>query len=145
MDEARRAEEKLRRASEDRRKEGDRKRREEEALDLAREREERIETLISHAEVLFDEGDYVHASVEVAKALVNDEKNARALDLEKRIKETQRKRADEVIEHRPRKQRIKREETAPIAGKRKPIAPALMIAAVLALLVVRIVGLIELK
>jgi len=145
LEEARRAEEKLRRANEDRRKEGDRKRREEDALDLAREREERIQTLIGHAEVLYDEGDYVHASVEVAKALVNDEKNARALDLERKIKETQRKRADEVIENKPRKQRAAREDRAPIAGKKKPIAPALMIAAVIAILVVSIVVIIELK
>lgn len=137
-----------RRSEEERiRRDSERQRKEEEVRDHAREREERIRSLIAKAEVFYTEGDYEHASVEVAKALVNDPANPGALELERRIKETQGRKAEgpEGAGKRAKKARRFRVESPPITGRKKRYASALMISAVFALLVVSILVILELR
>jgi TolB-like protein/Tfp pilus assembly protein PilF len=140
-------EERHRKEDEIRRKTEERQRKEEEARAQGREREERIKSLIARAEVFFGDGDFEHASVEVAKALVNDPANARALELERQIKEAQgEKTGGEKGADKPKKElRPLHVAGAPITPRKKAYASAMMIVAVIAILVVSILVILELR
>ncbi len=79
--------ERKRREEEALRFELDRQRREEERRRQEEERQERIRNQIHEAQTYFDNGEYEHALVEVAKALVNDPANEQALGLDSKIRE----------------------------------------------------------
>jgi len=64
-------------------------RREQERIRKDHERRERIDALLKVAEKFFQAGDFEHAAIEVAKALVNDPSHPKALELEQKIKDAQ--------------------------------------------------------
>jgi TolB-like protein/cytochrome c-type biogenesis protein CcmH/NrfG len=140
-------EERARKENEIKRKEEARRQKEEEARAQGREREERIQSLIARAEVFFADGDLEHASVEVAKALVNDPANAKALEIERQIKEAQGKKTGgkEGAEKPAKKERPLHLAGSPITAKKKAYASAMMVVAVIAILVVSILVILELR
>jgi tetratricopeptide (TPR) repeat protein len=83
---------------EHRRREELQKRLADEQLHQEEERQERITALIHNARELFNNGNYEHARVEIAKALVNDPINQTALELESLIKEAQGINPEPIIE-----------------------------------------------
>jgi Flp pilus assembly protein TadD/TolB-like protein len=80
------AEEQLRNEEENRQRELIAKQREEEKKAKDVEKNARIRALITNANEYIKAGDFEHARVEIAKALVNDPNNADALEIEARIK-----------------------------------------------------------
>jgi len=100
-------------AAERQRQEQAKSEREEQKRKEDEQRRQRIETQIAGAQSYFDAGDFEHALVEVAKALVNDPMNAAALDLEQRIKDAQ---ASGLSQSLPGTEEPKKEE----APKPKP-------------------------
>jgi TolB-like protein len=76
------------------------------------DRKERVEALLKVAEKFYQTGDFEHAAIEVAKALVNDPSSAQALDLEQKIKDAQGK---------PRAVPVP--EEVPVAEPQKPHLP----------------------
>lgn len=139
--------EREKREHEARKKEEERIRKEEESKSQAHEREERIKSLVARAQVFFEEGDLEHASVEAAKALVNDPNHPEALELERRIKEAQGKKAEDAAGTRKkaRKARPVGPEKPPITSKRKPYAPALMMVAFVAIVIVSVLVVLEVR
>ncbi len=98
-DRLRKEEEKRRQEdAEKKRLELDALRREQDRLRREVEKQERVEALVKSAEDFYRRGDYEHAAIEVAKALVNDPSHAQALALEQKIKESQGKRKGKVTE-----------------------------------------------
>jgi len=94
----RESEEERKREAEKKRAELEVMRREQEKLRREVERQERIQSLLQAAESFFASGDYEHAAIEVAKALVNDPTHPDILALEQKIKEAQGKTATPSIE-----------------------------------------------
>ncbi len=139
--------ERQKKEAEARKKEDERIRKEEESKLQAREREERIKSLVARAQVFFEDGDLEHASVEAAKALVNDPNHSGALELERQIKEAQGKKAEEAAGARKkgRKARPLHHEQPPITSRRKPYAPAMMMGAFIAIIIVSVLVVLELK
>ncbi len=76
-------------ALEQERKQAELRQKEDEKRREEQEKSARIESQIASARSYFDAGDFEHALVEVAKALVNDPMNVEALDLEEKIKGAQ--------------------------------------------------------
>jgi len=148
-------------ALERQREEEARQQREEEKRKDEEQRLQRIQSQIVGAKSFFDAGDFEHALVEVAKALVNDPMNADALDLEQKIKEAQSSglpqpvvageepAKEEPAKPKPKpKSRIKKLKPTIKLGQRMPAGkniriPAMITAAVVAV-VVLVVVLIEL-
>lgn len=149
-EERRRREEELRRQEEDRQKkqEADRERKEKEKIRQEEERQERVKTLLANAQASFSSGDFEHALVEVAKALVNDPANVEALALESRIKEAQGKPAPAVVQEeekpRQRKRRPAKAITRAPVEKKRTGAP-LILALVLLVVVVTVVVIIQVR
>jgi len=108
----------------------------------AEERQQRIKELLSNAEAFYVNGNYEHALVEVAKALVNEPSNQFAIQLESKIKEAQGNKEEDEKQnvkspHRNRKQKNlkpkfeKREKARGFLSK-----PVYTIAAILATIIV---------
>jgi TolB-like protein/Flp pilus assembly protein TadD len=146
----RRKEEELRRQEEERRQkeEENRKRREEEVQRKKEERREqeeeklnRIRSLVNSARVFFENGLYDNASVEIAKALVNDPKYSEALALQDKIHEAQgkKKKEDEVVQKPITKEAVSPkglEEEAPKKKSKTPLYAVLGIAAAILLVII---------
>ncbi len=117
-------------ALEQQRKEEEKRQKEEEKQKEESERKQRTEVQIAKGRSFFSAGDYEHALVEVAKALVNDPMNVDALDLEQKIKEAQNTNApqeidqpSETTEPKPKpkpKVKIKKAKQTFRAGQKSP-------------------------
>ncbi|HMD14410.1 MAG TPA: hypothetical protein VKI62_07290, partial [Bacteroidota bacterium] len=115
---------------EQQRKDEERHQREEEKQKEELELKQRIGTQIAKGRSFFSAGDYEHALVEVAKALVNDPMNVDALDLEQKIKGAQNTNApqevdqtSETMEPKPKpkpKVKIKKAKQTSRAGQKSP-------------------------
>ncbi|MBI1802975.1 MAG: tetratricopeptide repeat protein [Ignavibacteria bacterium] len=87
----RESEEERKREAEKKRSELETLRRDQERLRREVERQERIQTLLQTAESFYASGNYEHAAIEVAKALVNDPAHPDILALDQKVKEAQEK------------------------------------------------------
>ncbi len=129
--------------------EADRERKEQDKRRQEDERQERVKTLLGNAQASFSTGDYEHALVEVAKALVNDPANAEALDLEAKIKQAQGKPVEAPTaapEQKPRQRRRRPAKaiTRVQAEKKRTGAP-LILALVVLVVVVTIVVIVQVR
>jgi TolB-like protein len=147
--------EKMRREEEQRRKEEtdkkrvelDTLRREQERLRREVEKQERVESLLKSAKNFYINGDYEHAAIEVAKALVNDPSHIEALALEQKIKETQGKTKDKVVEEKPveNKAQVKPSTVRAPKVEKSPTVKLLIYAIIIGILVLATIIVIQVK
>ncbi len=133
-DEKTRQEEEIRRKeeSEKKRTELDTLRREQERLRREVEKHERVNALLKSANNFFSGGDYEHAAIEVAKALVNDPTHPDALALDQKIKDLQQDKAKrKVAAERPTDSRVQqRPSSFRTPEAKKPATVKFLIAAI---------------
>ena len=115
-------------------------------------RENRIQELLANAEAFYADGNYEHALVEVAKALVNNPSNEAAIQLEQKIKEAQGipEQPDEAKEEaKPQRKRRKQGQLKPRFQRREKrkgiLARPLHLIAGVAILAIVVVVTIQLK
>ncbi len=123
-------------------------RKEQERLRREVEKQDRVEALIKSAEGLYMRGDYEHAAIEVAKALVNDPSHASALTLEQKIKEAQGKKKEKPAEAKGKGERVaaaKGPKTPPPAAEKKRTVRLLSYAIVVGVIVLTTIVVTQLR
>lgn len=140
-------EDKRKREEQQRRIELERQQREEEQRKQQEERQKRVRTLIENAENFLASEDYENALVEIAKALVNDPANPRALELEAFIKGIQKKDiqpAPEIEVEKPKKQ--KQEKVAePLPSEIKRTRIPMIVVISIAIIIIGIIIVIQIN
>ena len=124
-------------------------RRDEEQRRIEEERKERIASLIENAENYFANGDNENALVEIAKALVNDPVNQRALDLETQIKTAIGGIETPISEASPEKRkpnkRVPSKTSKPSATEKKRFSVPYILRIIALLLIIVVVIIFQLK